>query len=155
MGKWSTWSSMFAALLFMVAASAASLETYQFDDTAKETLFRELIAELRCPKCQNQSIADSDAPLAKDLRDRTYTMVQNGASKQEVIDYMTARYGDFAHYSPPVRTSTLVLWLLPGGVVVVGALVIMIGIRGRRKEVDATELTAAEQARLNALRKQD
>src|SRR5690554_373504 len=128
---------------------AVNLETYQFDDPSKEALFRELINELRCPKCQNQSIADSDAPLAKDLRDRTYLMVQQGATKQEVVDYMVARYGDFAHYRPPVKLSTLVLWLGPVLVVLTGALVIIVRVRQQRHE--EVELSDHEREQLAAL----
>lgn len=131
-------------------AYAANLETYKFDDPKKEALFRELIDELRCPKCQNQTIGDSDAPLAKDLRDRTYTMVQQGASKQEVVDYMVARYGDFAYYRPPVKLSTVVLWLGPVVVILVGAGVILMRVRSRNNA--EVELSEQEQAQLAALR---
>jgi cytochrome c-type biogenesis protein CcmH len=131
------------------ASQAANLETYQFDDPVKEKLFRQLIGELRCPKCQNQAIADSDAPLAKDLRDQTYSMVQQGASKQQVIDYMVARYGDFAHYQPPITAATLILWLGPLGLILIGTLVIVLIARQRG---DSGELSADEQATLAALR---
>lgn len=131
------------------ALQAANLETYQFDDAGKEALFRELISELRCPKCQNQAIADSDAPLAKDLRDQTYAMVQEGASKQQVIDYMVARYGDFAHYQPPMTAATLILWLGPLALVLIGAVVIVVIAR---KRTDSSELTAEEAAALASLR---
>lgn len=131
-------------------AYAANLETYKFDDPKKEALFRELIDELRCPKCQNQTIGDSDAPLAKDLRDRTYMMIQQGASKQEVVDYMVARYGDFAYYRPPVKLSTVVLWLGPVVVILVGAGVILMRVRSRNNA--EVELSEQEQAQLAALR---
>jgi Uncharacterized protein involved in biosynthesis of c-type cytochromes len=131
-------------------AYAANLETYKFDDPQKEALFRELIDELRCPKCQNQTIGDSDAPLAKDLRDRTYMMIQQGASKQEVVDYMVARYGDFAYYRPPVKLSTVVLWLGPVVVILVGAGVILMRVRSRNNA--EVELSEQEQAQLAALR---
>lgn len=144
---------LFAVLMASVGSISVSyavnLETYQFDDPNKEALFRELINELRCPKCQNQSIADSDAPLAKDLRDRTYQMVQQGATKQEVVDYMVARYGDFAYYRPPVRLSTLVLWLGPVLVVLTGALVIIVRVRQQRHE--EVELSDHEREQLAAL----
>lgn len=144
---------LFAVLMASVGSISVSyavnLETYQFDDPNKEALFRELINELRCPKCQNQSIADSDAPLAKDLRDRTYLMVQQGATKQEVVDYMVARYGDFAYYRPPVRLSTLVLWLGPVLVVLIGALVIIVRVRQQRHE--EVELSDHEREQLAAL----
>ena len=146
--------TVYAALISLSvglsSAYAASLQTYTFDDPHKEALFRELISEIRCPKCQNQTIADSDAPLAKDLRDRTYLMVQEGASKQEVIDYMVARYGDFAYYRPPVRTSTLVLWLGPLLVVLAGAGVILWRVRSRSNT--DVGLSADEQAQLAKLR---
>lgn len=148
------WLAMLFAVLMASVSSisvsyAVNLETYQFDDPNKEALFRELINELRCPKCQNQSIADSDAPLAKDLRDRTYLMVQQGATKQEVVDYMVARYGDFAYYRPPVRLSTLVLWLGPVLVVLIGALVIIVRVRQQRHE--EVELSDHEREQLAAL----
>lgn len=136
-------------LLAMSSAYAANLQTYTFDDPSKEALFRELINEIRCPKCQNQTIADSDAPLAKDLRDRTYLMVQEGATKQEVIDYMVARYGDFAYYRPPVQMSTLVLWLGPLVVIFVGAGVILWRVRSRSNT--DIGLSAEEQAQLAKL----
>lgn len=136
-------------LSLAAGSQAANLETYQFEDAAKEKLFRELIGELRCPKCQNQAIADSDAPLAKDLRDQTYSMVQAGASKQQVIDYMVARYGDFAHYKPPFNAATLILWLGPLALVLIGGVVIMIIAR---KPGDSSELTAEEAAALARLR---
>src|SRR5690554_966606 len=86
---------LFAVLMASVGSISVSyavnLETYQFDDPNKEALFRELINELRCPKCQNQSIADSDAPLAKDLRDRTYLMVQQGARSEEHTSELQSR----------------------------------------------------------------
>lgn len=138
------------ALVCLGSAHAANLQTYTFDDPSKEALFRELINEIRCPKCQNQTIADSDADLAKDLRDRTYLMVQEGASKQEVVDYMVARYGDFAYYRPPVQTSTLVLWLGPLVVVLAGAGVILWRVRSRSNT--DVGLSADEQAQLAKLR---
>lgn len=149
MNRLSALLALLLALTLSFSSQAANLETYQFDDPAKEALFRELISELRCPKCQNQAIADSDAPLAKDLRDQTYAMVQGGASKQQVVDYMVARYGDFAHYKPPVTAATLILWLGPLALVLIGAVVI--GIVARRR-ADSEELTDEEAALLEQLR---
>ncbi len=139
----------FGAVLPATVNAQVPLEAYTFEDPSKEALFRELINELRCPKCQNQSIADSDAPLAKDLRDRAYIMVQDGASKQEVVDFMVSRYGDFAYYRPPVRSSTIVLWLGPILVVLLGAMVILVRVRKRTEEV---ELTTEEKVQLAALK---
>lgn len=144
-----------AWLLLVVGASAAgavSLQTYKFEDPRKQALFYELIGELRCPKCQNQSIADSDAPLAKDLRDRTYIMVQNGASKQEVIDFMVERYGDFAHYQPPWQVSTSILWWGPVGIILIGILVVFVRSRAR---AEPEGLSVEEEQQLARLRRTD
>ncbi|RUO74408.1 cytochrome c-type biogenesis protein CcmH [Pseudidiomarina sediminum] len=141
---------LMVGLFVCSAALAQSAKNYVFDDAAKEATFRELIGELRCPKCQNQSIADSNAELAVDLRERTYQMVQEGASKQEVIDYMVARYGDFVHYQPPVTVATSILWWGPLGVLIIGGIVVVLRVRQQRhREV---EWSAEEQAQLDALR---
>lgn len=142
-------AAVMACVTLLSTAYAVNLETYKFDDPRQEALFRELIDELRCPKCQNQTIGDSDAPLAKDLRDRAYLMVKEGATKQEVVDYMVARYGDFAYYRPPLKLSTIVLWVGPLLVLLIGAGVIIVRVRNRSGEV---ELSEAERSQLAALR---
>ncbi len=94
-------------------------ELKTFDDAKQQQLFAQLTAELRCPKCQNQNIADSNAVVAVDMRQKTYQLVRDGQSYDEVIAYMKSRYGDFVHYQPPLRWSTGWLWLLPVLAVVV------------------------------------
>lgn len=103
-------------------SAATGQELQQFDNTAQQQLFRQLTAELRCPKCQNQNIADSNAVVAVDMRNKTYELVRQGSSHAEVIAYMKARYGDFVHYQPPVRLSTIWLWLLPAAAVLLLAM---------------------------------
>ena len=76
--------------------------------------------QLRCPKCQNQNISDSNAELAKDMRNKTYELVQAGRSKEQVIDYMVARYGNFVRYDPPITPATIFLWLGPLFFVMIG-----------------------------------
>jgi len=98
---------LFSSLAF------ATEEILTFSSTEQEALYRQLTAELRCPKCQNQNIADSNAVVAVDMRKKTYELVRQGQSHDQVIDYMKQRYGDFVHYLPPVRLSTIWLWLLP------------------------------------------
>jgi cytochrome c-type biogenesis protein CcmH len=88
-------------------------ENYVFDDPSKRKAFLELTAVLRCPKCQNQNIADSDAPISHDMRRKTYQLMQEGKDKSEVIAWMKERYGDFVYYQPPVNVFTIWLWLLP------------------------------------------
>lgn len=100
--------------------AVAQQDRYQFDTNEQALRFEELSKELRCPKCQNQNIADSDAVVAKDLRDRVVALVKEGKSKKEVINHMIDRYGYFVHYDPPVTPATLVLWVLPGVILVIG-----------------------------------
>lgn len=104
--------SVLMLLIFSLSANAAT-EVLEFDSTQQEQQYHELIDELRCLVCQNQNLADSNAALAQDLRERTYQMVRGGDSSDEIIDYMVARYGEFIMYRPPFRTSTYLLWFGP------------------------------------------
>ena len=91
----------------------ANIDTYQFDNPRQEAQYRALIEEFRCPKCQNQNLAGSDAPIAQDLKQKTYDMVKDGRSDGEIRQYMQERYGDFISYKPPMRPSTWILWFFP------------------------------------------
>jgi cytochrome c-type biogenesis protein CcmH len=95
------------------AAAAAVIETYEFSDPALENATTVLSQELRCPKCQNQNIADSNAPISQDLRRLLYEQLEAGASDEEILDDMVARYGEFVRYRPDVDGATLWLWLAP------------------------------------------
>jgi len=100
------------ALLLALALSLpalAAIDSYSFDNAAQEQLFRELVAELRCPKCQNNNLHDSDAALAKDLRDLVYAKVREGASREQVIAYLVERYGTFIHYQPPAPAAAMIV----------------------------------------------
>lgn len=128
-------------------------EFYDFDTAEQEAKFQQLTRELRCPKCQNQSIADSDAPLAMDMRQRVYQLIMEGQSREEIIEFMKVRYGDFVHYRPPLNASTVVLWFSPVLVILIGALAIFLNVRANRRKQE--DLTPAEQERLNqVLRKE-
>ena len=105
-------ASLLAAMVLSVAAHAA-IDVYDFDSPQQEAQYRGLIEELRCPKCQNQNLAGSDAPIAQDLKQKTYDLVQEGRSDTEIRSYMQDRYGDFISYRPPVRPSTWILWFFP------------------------------------------
>lgn len=104
-----------AALLatIMSMTANAAIDVYDFDSVQQEAQYRGLIAELRCPKCQNQNLAGSDAPIAQDLKQKTYDLIKEGRSDGEIRDYMQERYGDFISYKPPVRPSTWILWFFP------------------------------------------
>jgi len=104
-----------------------------------------LAVELRCLVCQNQTLADSNAPLAVDLRNQIREQLKQGASEQDVIDFMVARYGDFVLYKPPFKASTLALWLGPFVLLALGVWALLRQIARRR--VPAPELSAAERDR--------
>ena len=105
-------ASLLLACIFSITAYAA-IDVYDFDSVQQEAQYRGLIEELRCPKCQNQNLAASDAPIAQDLKQKTYDLVKDGRSDGEIRDYMQERYGDFISYKPPVRPSTWILWFFP------------------------------------------
>lgn len=140
---------MFAALLSLSAAAA--IDTYQFTSVEQEQQYRLLTKQLRCPKCQNNSIADSNAIIAADMRTKVYELIMQGQSKQQIIDYMVARYGNFITYEPPVTPATLILWLGPLLFVLIGGAVIIVRSRRSGVSVEHNPLSAQQQQRLAAL----
>ncbi|MEW9797677.1 cytochrome c-type biogenesis protein [Alteromonas sp. CYL-A6] len=137
-----------ALLSFTVMATE---DNFAFDDPSKREQFLRLTAELRCPMCQNQNIADSDAMIAADMRRKVYALLKDGKSEQEVIDYMKARYGDFVHYQPPVTAATMWLWALPVLFVII-ALTLLV----RRKHSAANDEDIEQKlARAEAMLRQD
>ncbi|MGE4798789.1 cytochrome c-type biogenesis protein CcmH [Yersinia hibernica] len=127
----------------------AAIDTYTFSSVAQEQQYRELTEQLRCPKCQNNSIADSNATIAADMRGKVYELQQQGDSKQQIIDYMVARYGNFVTYEPPVTAATLILWVGPALFVLIGALIVV--LRARRRGEKNTAFSLQEQQRLHTL----
>jgi len=106
--------AVFFLLLCNVAFQAnAEVINFPFETELEETRFQSLLMELRCPKCQNQSLAESDAPIAMDLRQKIYELIKEGKSDQEIREYLVARYGDFINYRPPLRANTIILWAGP------------------------------------------
>lgn len=152
-----------ATVLLVIGLSMsawANIDTYQFDNPRQEAQYRALIEEFRCPKCQNQNLAGSDAPIAQDLKQKTYDMVKDGRSDAEIRQYMNERYGDFISYKPPVRPSTWILWFFPPVLLVFVMLAWFIRNRNSSKRAavianpieDGYEpLSAAEQQRLQDL----
>jgi cytochrome c-type biogenesis protein CcmH len=132
-------------------ALAATNPDEILDDPALEARARELSKELRCLVCQNQSIDDSDAELARDLRRVVREQLVAGKSDQEVLDFLTARYGDFVLLKPPVKSSTYGLWFGPLAVLLVAAAGLAVYLRRRRPAPEVAPLSAAEQARLARL----
>lgn len=116
-------------------------------DPALEARVNDLAAELRCLVCQNQSLADSHADLAIDLKNQVREQLQAGRSEREVIDYMTERYGDFVLYRPPVRASTVLLWVGPLLVLLLGGAAMWRGI-GQNARSNPPQPLSAEDTRL-------
>ena len=135
-----------AALLLCACAAACAADDAAL--AALDTRVQAISAELRCLVCQNQTIADSHAGLAIDLRRQVREMLQAGKSESEIIAYMTARYGDFVLYRPPVKTSTALLWFGPTVLLVAGVVVLVTVLRRRSRlgadQFEPDELDAAE-----------
>ena len=127
-------------LLLMLSMPAfAAIDVYQFDNEQQEQRFRILSEELRYPKCQNQSIADSDAGIAQDMRTRVHTMILEGKSDEDIVDYFVSRYGDFVSYRPPVNAGTSILWLGPILLLLGGAVLIVILLRNASRKAAADD----------------
>ncbi len=124
-------------VLLLASAAASALEPIKFTDEAEESRFRALSAELRCVMCQNQSLADSNAQIAHDLRMQVLTLMREGKTDREIKDYLVARYSDFVLYSPPVRPSTWLLWFGPGLILLGGAAVLVVVVRKRADSAPA------------------
>jgi cytochrome c-type biogenesis protein CcmH len=131
----------------------ALIETYDFSNQELEERYHYLSEELRCPKCQNQNIADSDAPIAQDLRKLLHQQLEEGASDGEILEYMTARYGEFVRYRPRFSGITMLLWLAPVLLLLAGIGVLLAVLRSRPKSTasEVSQLSSEEQARLQSL----
>ncbi len=136
--------------LALALPALAVIETYEFSSPELEKRYHQLSQELRCPKCQNQNIADSNAPIAQDLRRLLYQQLESGANDQEILDYMVARYGEFVRYRPAFDRATAVLWFAPLILLVLAAITVFMVLR-RRDSADTPALDAAEQQRLQEL----
>ena len=114
-------------------AQESVFEEREFETVDQERRFRSLINELRCLVCQNQSIADSNADLAAQLRGEVHTMILEGKSDNQVVDFMVARYGDYVRFRPPVKDTTVLLWFGPFVLLGLGLFYLFRQIRARRE----------------------
>lgn len=136
-------------LLLVATLAQAAIEVREFRDATEEARYQALVAELRCPKCQNTNLAGSDAGLADDLKDRVYTLLREGRSDDEIRQFLIARYGDFITYKPPMRAGTLLLWWGPLALLLIVAIALV--ARARRNPARNRPLTPEENARLQRL----
>ncbi len=152
-------AGVFALIVILpVAPAYADIDVYEFSSDENRERYRGLTRELRCPKCQNQDIADSNAPIAQDMRREVHRMVESGQSNAEVVDFMVERFGEFVTYRPKVMPETYLLWYGPWVLVAVGLVAIVAVARSRRQSREKTEprveLSEEKHARVEALLKQ-
>lgn len=140
-------------LLMTSNVNASPVDTYEFQDEVIKIRFNALTKELRCPKCQNQNLADSNSPIAADLRREVYDLLQQGKADIEIVNFMVARYGDFVLYRPRVSSLTYILWFGPAILLLIGVIVVVMVLRRKpTKEVEET-LSAEQQSKLDNILK--
>ncbi|MFT6193788.1 MAG: cytochrome c-type biogenesis protein CcmH [Cognaticolwellia sp.] len=143
-------STILLNFFWVTSVDASPVDTFEFKDEATQLRFQVLSKELRCPKCQNQNLADSNSKIAVDLRKNLYNLLQEGMNDQEVIDFMVYRYGDFVLYRPPLKEKTYILWFGPL-VILFGFIIGVIFVLRKRSQVRVNEhdLSTQEQANLD------
>jgi cytochrome c-type biogenesis protein CcmH len=143
------WLMALVACCWLATAHAA-IDPYEFADESQRDRYRHFVEEMRCPKCQNQNLAGSDAPIATDLRRELHRLLIDGRSDREIVDFMVARYGAYILYDPPFDKKTALLWLAPVGFFAIGTIVLLSIVR-RRRAPPPSDLSVAERARLDEL----
>ena len=134
---------------FVVSVNAA-IVVYQFDNESQQQRFNDLSDQLRCPMCLNSNLSGSDAPIAADLRAEIYEQIIDGRSNDEIIDFLTQRYGDFINYRPPLNSGTFLLWFGPLFLLMAGMFIVWRICKNSQK-LQPTELSSEEQKKLNTI----
>ena len=129
--------TIFAVVLTMLASVVLAQEPLVFESPEQEARYIELTTELRCLVCQNQNLADSDAPLAQDLRKEIHGMMLAGQNNDQITTFLVDRYGDFVLYRPAMKGNTLALWLIPGVLLGIGAIAVFFTVRSRNRKLIA------------------
>ncbi len=126
---------LYGFLLLIFTSTIAALEPVDlvFDNRGQEERYTTLIKKLRCLVCQNQSLADSNSELARDLRKKTYKLIKSDSTDTEIIDYMVERYGEFILYKPPINSRTLALWFTPLLITLIGLTMFFMTMRRQRR----------------------
>jgi len=141
------------AVFNMSIVNASPVDTYEFKDETTKVRFNALNKELRCPKCQNQNLADSNSPIAADLRREVYDLLEQGKADIEIVNFMVARYGDFVLYRPRVSSLTYILWFGPAFLLLIGVAVVVMVIRRKPQEQADETLSADQQSKLDNILK--
>jgi cytochrome c-type biogenesis protein CcmH len=141
---------LFIVLMLTVSSNVFAVDIYQLPDPEQQKTYETLISQLRCLVCQNQTIADSNAELAADLRRQVFEMLQQGKSKEDIIQFMTDRYGDFVLYKPPFKGKTSLLWVGPVVFLITGFAVVFWFIQ-RKKKAEKTVLDVGEREKIRHL----
>ena len=142
---------LLAIMLLLPSLAAAEEARPLADNPQVEARLKTLAVELRCLVCQNQTLADSNAPLAEDLRREVRDMIAKGMSDREIIDFLVQRYGDFVLYRPPWKASTTLLWLGPFLLLIAGATGLVLALRRRQRKLTDVTLSEAEHNRVAQL----
>ena len=141
--------------LLMMSGSSYAVDARQLSDPKQQESYETLTKELRCLVCQNQTIADSNAELAGDLRRQVAEMLQQGKSEQDIIRFMTDRYGDFVLYKPPFEGKTSILWIAPVAFLLIGLIAVFFVIRRKKAaahdQADTLETDGAKQKKIRSL----
>ena len=152
------WLTAAVLALGLVGVAHAAIDTYEFANDAQRERFRDLTKELRCPKCQNQNLADSNAPIATDLRREIHRMLGEGQTDEQIVEFLVLRYGEFVRYKPALNERTWVLWFGPAALLLAGLIGLALIVRRRRSTATHSALaglTADEQSRLRTLLNKD
>ena len=136
---------------FSTLCVAAPIETFKFDSPEAEKIFHKLSEELRCLVCQNQNIAESNSELAKDLRSEIHTMLIDGQSEEQIVEFMVQRYGDYVLYRPPFKPMTWLLWFGPFLVFLLGLFFVIRLLKSQSSAVQAEGLSETERQRIQDL----
>jgi cytochrome c-type biogenesis protein CcmH len=147
---------LFQIILIMLLSgfAFAAVDTFEFTDKNQQQRYKQFIDEMRCPKCDNQSLSGSNSPIAEDLRQQLYTMVQDNKSDEEIVTYMVDRYGDFILYKPRLTIKTMFLWGAPILFLLIGLVILIVMLRSRKKAAANQELSANERETLDRLLQQ-
>jgi cytochrome c-type biogenesis protein CcmH len=148
--KWFKLFSTFLFVLCSVSYAFSASEVLTFDSEELRERYTELTFQLRCPKCQNQNVADSNAPISEDIRQKAYEMLHQGFSDQEIIDFMVQRYTEFVIYKPQMSVVTIWLWIVPLSILLFG-LFILVKLTRKKDESEDEELSDQDSARLKSL----